>query len=353
MTSGVGTFSATLKTAGNQTITATDTSNSSITGISHGIAVSPLASSDWIVTGTDAGTYSEVKLFDGRTGQTLLDFYAYPSYFTGGVRVALGDVDGDGTPDIITAPAPAGVRRSRSSVGRPAHCCTTSTPPSSSIPLSPVESSSPRETSTTMGPPTSSARRQRGTARGPRLRRRHVPGGADSRLLVLGSNFTTGVRVGAADINGDGSADIIVGAGPGRDPIVQVYSGITGAMLRNFYAFPASMQNGLYVAGGDVNHDGKAELFVGTGPGSAEVRIFDGATTSVLRDFFPFGSYTGGVRVGAGDVNGDLQADLLLGQGPGGTPQVLALDAWSMQTLDDFFAYDATNFHNGIYLGGV
>src|SRR5205823_6860521 len=38
LSSGGGTFSATLKTAGNQTIAATDTSNSSITGTSNAIA---------------------------------------------------------------------------------------------------------------------------------------------------------------------------------------------------------------------------------------------------------------------------------------------------------------------------
>ncbi|MEY2482408.1 MAG: hypothetical protein QOK24_936 [Verrucomicrobiota bacterium] len=40
LTNGAGTFSATLRTAGNRTITATDTSNSSITGTSNTIAVS-------------------------------------------------------------------------------------------------------------------------------------------------------------------------------------------------------------------------------------------------------------------------------------------------------------------------
>src|SRR5262249_271094 len=43
LTNGVGTFSATLNTPGNQTITGTDTSNSSITGISNTINVAPKA----------------------------------------------------------------------------------------------------------------------------------------------------------------------------------------------------------------------------------------------------------------------------------------------------------------------
>jgi hypothetical protein len=39
---------------------------------------------------------------------TLRDFFAYASTFTGGVRVAAADVDGDGFADIITAPGATG-----------------------------------------------------------------------------------------------------------------------------------------------------------------------------------------------------------------------------------------------------
>jgi hypothetical protein len=50
LTSGVGTFSATLKTAGNQTITATDTVTASITGTSIVIAVSAAAATHYSVS---------------------------------------------------------------------------------------------------------------------------------------------------------------------------------------------------------------------------------------------------------------------------------------------------------------
>jgi hypothetical protein len=50
LTNGVGTFSATLKTAGNQTITATDTVTSSITGTSNVTQVSPAAAAHFIVS---------------------------------------------------------------------------------------------------------------------------------------------------------------------------------------------------------------------------------------------------------------------------------------------------------------
>src|SRR5262249_35623664 len=56
LSSGQGTFSATLKTAGNQTITATDTGNSSITGTSGPIPVSAAAASHFLVSAPASAT---------------------------------------------------------------------------------------------------------------------------------------------------------------------------------------------------------------------------------------------------------------------------------------------------------
>src|SRR5262249_8206843 len=51
LTNGTGTFSATLKTAGAQSLTATDTVSSSITGSQTGITVNPAAASTFVVAG--------------------------------------------------------------------------------------------------------------------------------------------------------------------------------------------------------------------------------------------------------------------------------------------------------------
>jgi hypothetical protein len=56
LTNGVGTFSATLKTAGSQTITATDTGTSSITGTSGTIAVSAAAATHFSVSAPATAT---------------------------------------------------------------------------------------------------------------------------------------------------------------------------------------------------------------------------------------------------------------------------------------------------------
>jgi hypothetical protein len=56
LTNGIGTFSATLKTAGNQTITATDSVTSSITGVSGTVVVSPAAATHFTVSAPATAT---------------------------------------------------------------------------------------------------------------------------------------------------------------------------------------------------------------------------------------------------------------------------------------------------------
>jgi len=60
-----------------------------------------------IVIGGGTGAAPEVRVYD-TTGKLLNTFLAYASSFKGGVRVAVGDLDGDGKAEIVTAPGPGG-----------------------------------------------------------------------------------------------------------------------------------------------------------------------------------------------------------------------------------------------------
>ena len=61
-----------------------------------------------MITGADAGGGPHVRVFDGATGVERFGFFATDTAFTGGVRVAAGDVTGDGIADVLTALGPGG-----------------------------------------------------------------------------------------------------------------------------------------------------------------------------------------------------------------------------------------------------
>src|SRR4029077_6889449 len=94
----------------------------------------------------------DVSVFDSGTGAFQFSFSAYDPAFTGGIRIAGGDVNGAGVPDIITGPGPGG---------------------------------------------------------GPDIRVFNGATGAlERQFLAFNPNFTGGVFVAAGDVNGDGSDDI-------------------------------------------------------------------------------------------------------------------------------------------------
>src|SRR5204863_7714922 len=114
-------------------------------------------------------------------------------------------------------------------------------------------------------------------------------------------NFTGGVRVATGDVNGDGYDDLITAAGAGGGPHVKVFDGKTGALLREFMAYDAAFTGGVYVAAGDVNGDGKADIVTGVGVGGGpHVKAFSGADGSVLASFMAYdANFLGGVYVAA------------------------------------------------------
>jgi hypothetical protein len=144
---------------------------------------------------------------------------------------------------------------------------------------------------------------------------------------------------GAGDVNGDGYADVIVGA-RGDDPggntnagSAYVYSGKDGSVLYTFHGDSEDEWFGRSVSGaGDVNGDGYADVIVGayrddlggnTSAGSAYV--YSGEDGSVLYTFHgdSKGDRFGYSVSGAGDVNGDGYADVIVGahwNDPGGKP---------------------------------
>src|SRR5205823_11940681 len=119
--------------------------------------------------------------------------------------------------------------------------------------------------------------------------------------------FTGGVAVAAGDVNKDGKADVITGAGAGGGPHVQVFSaGNPLVVLQSFQAYAPTFAGGVSVAAGDVDGDGKAAIITGQRSGSGpEIKAFSGATGAMIRDFQAYGeAFTGGAAAAAGDIDG-------------------------------------------------
>jgi serralysin len=183
------------------------------------------------------------------------------------------------------------------------------------------------------------------------------------------AGYQGGVTVAVGDVNGDGFGDIVTGAaGVGGNGHVKVFA--LGAQVQSFFAFGGSWTGGIFVAAGDVNGDGFADLIVGKGlGGDGQVTVYSGVNNAVvLANFFAYpplpvvslvpvfgdpvtASSSVEVRVGACDTNGDGHADILTGPGPGLSPLVKVFDGLTLAELDSFFAFDPA-FQGGIFVGG-
>jgi FG-GAP repeat len=306
-----------------------------------------------LVTGSDAGTPAHVKSFDGQTLAEQASFLAYGS-FTGGVRVAAGDINGDGIADIVTGAGAGAAPHVKAFDGqtraefRSFFAFDVSVTGGVYVAVGDVTGDRRADLIAGVG----------GAAPA------HVKVFDGSSLAEVRSffayppTFTGGVRVAAGDVTGDGRADIVTGTGPGVASHVKVFDGQTLAEARSFFAYPVAFTGGVYVASGDVNGDGTADILTGTDTGVAgQVKVFDGQTLAEIRSFLPFGAeWLGGVRVGAGDLNADGYADILAATGPasggpGTGTLVRAFDGRTGGELANFLPY-GPSFTGGAFIAG-
>jgi hypothetical protein len=145
-------------------------------------------------------------------------------------------------------------------------------------------------------------------------------------------DWNAGDWAGLGDVNGDGRADLIVGAygddnNGNTSGSARVLSGATGLPLYTFNGDSADDRFGFSVRGaGDVDGDGRADLIVGAyqddnnGNNSGSARVLSGGTGLPLYTFNGDGLGNAfGISVsGIGDINGDGLADFIVGSQFGG-----------------------------------
>lgn len=125
--------------------------------------------------------------------------------------------------------------------------------------------------------------------------------------------FRGGVNVSIGDLNGDGFKEIIAGAGVGGGPHVRVFNKNGKVINPGFFAYDSAFRGGVNVSCGDINGDGKDEILTGPGDtGSPEVRAFDLNGVQKITPFYALDANTRhGVEVSAADVDGDGTAEIV------------------------------------------
>ena len=279
-----------------------------------------------IVVGTGPGVATRVRVIDGVTGLELFSVTPFESTFTGGVFVAAGDLTGDGVADLVITPDQGG---------------------------------------------------------GPRVQ--VYDGKAFVKVAdffgIADPNFRGGARAAVGQDNATGFGFLAVAAGFGGGPRVAVFeaksvaAGNPTRLVADFFAFEPTLTNGAFVAAGDLNGDGSADLIFGAGPGGGpRVRAFDtkqllvgggfsslddrNAQPAQLADFFVGGNTTnrGGVRVAAKRFAGDTTDALIAGSGANNGSRVTVYSGRTLLSstqpaelaaLDPAF----TGFSGGVFVG--
>jgi choice-of-anchor C domain-containing protein len=251
-----------------------------------------------VVTGLGGGESPKVRVTTQSNYAEIVDYAPYSMGFRGGSTVATGDVNGDGVIDLITGAGPGG---------------------------------------------------------GPHVR---VVSGANGTELMsyfaYAQSFSGGITVASSDVNGDGFADVITGAGAGGGPHVRIVSGKDSRDLGSFMAFEREFRGSVTVASADLDQDGAADIVVGAGGGGTPtVKIFSGRTLTELRAFTAYSPvFRGGVTVALGDVTGDGRVDIVTGAGAGGGPHVKVFDGESFEVVHSLFGY-AEEFRGGVWVGAA
>ncbi|MDY3559462.1 DUF4394 domain-containing protein [Gemmata sp. JC673] len=244
-----------------------------------------------VVVGSGLGANGDVRLLDPVTGTSRTSSPIVPfDGFKGGVRVATGDVNGDGVPDAIVTAIEAGNGHIKVFDG------TTGT---------------------------------------------QLTGTIGSFFSFQG--FAGSVNVGAGDVNGDGFADVLVVAN-GANGHVKVFSGKDGTLLNTFLAYQGFLGN-VTIAGADFDNDGIDEVVTAAAI-NGHTKVFNGTTGAAFtsaslpnfqNSFLAFSPYLGNVSVAIGDVNGDGTPDLVLASGAGVRLNVRVVNGRDGTQLNSFF----------------
>ena len=154
------------------------------------------------------------------------------------------------------------------------------------------------------------------------------------------NKFSGNISLAVADLEGNGSKEIVVGAGAGGGPQVRIFNQDGRLLNGGFFAYDRNFRGGVNVAVIDLNGDGTSEIITGAGAGGGpQVRIFN-KDGKVLGGFFAYDKNSrNGVAITVGNVGANQERQIITGSGPGSKPQVRIWNK-SGKLIAQFFAYD-------------
>ena len=249
------------------------------------------AEDDLVVTGPGRGGAGGIRTF-GPTGADGGVSFGSERSDVAGATVAAGDINGDGTPEIVTGTGPGSTTRVQ------------------------VWSKDGKTLVAQVEP---------------------FPG------------FGGGVFVATANVDETPQQEVIVAAGPGGGPHVKALRLNNGALqdVYSFMAYEPNFRGGVFVAGSG----GRIITAPGAG-GGPHVKVFRIllGELSVADEWMAYEpKFTGGVRVAAGPVRDTADVDIITAAGPGGGPHV---KLWSLEGEEGpgVMAYDP-KFTGGVFVG--
>lgn len=128
---------------------------------------------------------------------------------------------------------------------------------------------------------------------------------SESTIIEVGGDPYRGMTL--ADLNGDGRLDL---ATPNRDHISVLVGGGSGSFARNAVLRPGF--NPFAVAAADLNGDGLADLLAGSGEGAGALVIWLGVTEGSFRAASHHEIASGPTKIATVDLTGDGRPEILV-----------------------------------------